>query len=68
MIATTASIFMNEQLHWTLVAECSACHCASTIPLFIGVIAACDGCGARIEIDPVLTVFHRASGSGFARS
>ena len=68
MIATRASIFMNEQLHWTLVAECSACHRVSTIPLFIGVLAACENCGARIEIDPVLTVFHRASGSGFSGS
>ncbi|HEY2518280.1 MAG TPA: hypothetical protein VGI39_45740 [Polyangiaceae bacterium] len=55
---------MNEQLHWTIEAICSDCQAVTTAPLQMGIVVHCEKCGARVQIDPVKTVFHRSSGAG----
>jgi len=67
MIAIASKIFLNEQLHWTLQAICSACAKETTLPLVMGMTAFCDHCGARIEVDPDTTTFHRTAGLGYAQ-
>jgi hypothetical protein len=60
-------VFLNEQMHWTLEATCSACGRETVSPLLIGVPVHCVGCGLVIKIDPQRTVFHRSEGTGYAR-
>jgi DNA-directed RNA polymerase subunit RPC12/RpoP len=61
MIATESRIFMNELLQWTLQATCVSCSRETRLLLHMGVVAYCAHCGARIQIDPAKTTFHRSS-------
>jgi hypothetical protein len=66
MIAHSSSVFLNEQMHWTLRATCSACERETVGALNMGVPVNCGGCGLVIQIDPSRTVFHRGESSGYA--
>jgi hypothetical protein len=59
MLATSSRIFMNSQMHWTLRATCSDCHCETIAPLLMSNPVCCEGCSAVIKIDPRRTLFHR---------
>jgi hypothetical protein len=67
MLASASRVFMNEQMHWTLQATCSACHRETIAPLTMGVAVHCAGCRLEIKIDPGRTIFHRNQGTGYAR-
>jgi hypothetical protein len=59
MLARASRVFRDTHMHWTLQSTCPACLCETTAPLLMGIPIQCDGCSARIQIDPQLTVFHR---------
>jgi hypothetical protein len=66
MIAHSSSVFLNEQMHWTLRATCSECQRETVGALNMGVPVNCDGCGLVIQIDPSRTAFHRGEATGYA--
>jgi ribosomal protein S27E len=67
MEASVSRVFMNEQMHWTLQATCSACLHETVAPLNMGVPIHCVGCSRVITIEPGRTIFRRCEGTGYAR-